>query len=176
MIWSERQMTQDMKLTWSQNDAYPVEYWPYPYLTWLARPSSTLGELTIIKIKKHKAVSMALTTSEYKAMTDRTSASALSRKPFRACKRHEIYLYYLFFFSLHQLLCSLCWYKPIHTLRKPTEIAPSFSDAASSCSTFSRPLFTACISSATSFNWTCQVNSTSIAKFSIYFQNLDNFF
>lgn len=40
----------------------------------------------------------------------------------------------------------------ILTFRKPEDTAPSFSAAASSCSTFSRPLWTACISSARVFN------------------------
>lgn len=36
---------------------------------------------------------MALTTSEYKAMRDLTSASAVSRNPFKACKRNMKYTY-----------------------------------------------------------------------------------
>lgn len=41
------------------------------------------------------------------------------------------------------------------TLRKPSDTGPSFSDAASSCSTFSNPLIMAYISSANDFNCIC---------------------
>jgi hypothetical protein len=39
-----------------------------------------------------------------------------------------------------------------YTLRKTSDTGPSFSDAASSCLTFSSPLIIACISSAKDFN------------------------
>lgn len=42
--------------------------------------------------------------------------------------------------------------KSLQTLRKTSDTGPSFSDAASSCLTFSSPLIIACISSAKDFN------------------------
>jgi hypothetical protein len=38
------------------------------------------------------------------------------------------------------------------TFRKPADAGPSFSETLSSCSTFSRPLLTDCISSAKDFS------------------------
>lgn len=72
----------------------------HPNLTQLARPSSPWGKLTIIK-KNYKAVLMALTTSEYKAMRDLTPASAvwmLLRSPTSRRIREHITLQH---FSLH---------------------------------------------------------------------------
>ena len=42
--------------------------------------------------------------------------------------------------------------KRLQTLRKTSDTGPSFSDAVSSCLTFSSPLIIACISSANDFN------------------------
>lgn len=46
--------------------------------------------------------------------------------------------------------------KRLYTLRKTSDTGPSFSDAASSCLTFSSPLIIACISSAKDFNCICK--------------------
>lgn len=46
--------------------------------------------------------------------------------------------------------------RKVDTLRKISDTGPSFSDAFSSCLTFSNPFIIACISSAKDFNCICK--------------------